>query len=70
LIQWEWLGQDNQLFLLVPQTEGLQATTDGYLEIRAKHSGLVLDVAGAATKNGAPIIQWSTNRRRNQQWIP
>ncbi len=31
-------------------------------------SGLVLDVAGKDKKNGADVVQWSSNKGTNQQW--
>ena len=32
------------------------------------NSGKVLDVAGASTMNGAPVIQWTFHGGANQQW--
>jgi hypothetical protein len=41
-----------------------------YYYFRAAHSGLVLDVEGASTANGARIIQWPgfNTYPANQQW--
>jgi hypothetical protein len=41
------------------------AATD---RITASHSGLLLDVSGAATTDGAKIIQWSDTGGSNQRW--
>ncbi|MGI9080276.1 MAG: RICIN domain-containing protein [Acidimicrobiales bacterium] len=39
-------------------------------ELLAAHSGKALDVAGAATNDGARVIQWSANGGNNQRWAP
>ncbi len=41
----------------------------GY-ELIALHSGKALDVAGAATNDGARVVQWSPNGGNNQRWVP
>ncbi|MGI9022139.1 MAG: RICIN domain-containing protein [Acidimicrobiales bacterium] len=41
----------------------------GYALVAA-HSGKALDVAGAATNDGARVIQWSLNGGNNQRWLP
>jgi hypothetical protein len=38
------------------------------VQIINQHSGLCLDVAGAATTNGAQIDQWTCNGQSNQNW--
>lgn len=42
--------------------------TGSYI-IKAKHSGLVLDVAGGSKENGANIQQWGNNGTNAQRWI-
>jgi hypothetical protein len=46
----------------------LRPTGDGYYTIVARNSGLVADVYGAATTDGAQVVQWSANGGANQQW--
>jgi hypothetical protein len=41
---------------------------NAYFEVVNRHSGLVLDVTGASTTDGAQIIQWYENGTANQQW--
>ncbi len=36
--------------------------------LTAGNSGLVMDVSGASTANGAKVIQWSNHGGTNQQW--
>jgi hypothetical protein len=36
--------------------------------IAAKHSGKLLDISGASTANGAPLIQWDANGGHNQHF--
>ena len=43
--------------------------SNGYYEIKAKHSGKVLDVAGAGTTNGTRIQQYDSNGSDAQKWI-
>lgn len=45
--------------------EGLVTTP---VSLMARHSGKVLDVAGASTDNGAPIIQFGPNGQGNQRF--
>jgi hypothetical protein len=42
--------------------------TRGIYRIRARHSGLYLDVAGALPVPGIPVIQWPNNGGANQRW--
>jgi Ricin-type beta-trefoil lectin domain-like len=39
-----------------------------YLELNAANSSLAIDVSGASTAPGAPIIQWYDNGGSNQHW--
>ena len=61
---WEKSAQstDNQKF-------EVKYLSDGYYEIKAKHSGKVLDVAGAGTTNGTRIQQYDSNESDAQKWI-
>lgn len=45
-----------------------QVIPDGIYQIKAKHSGKMLDVSGASTSNSAQIIQWSSHNGLNQKW--
>ncbi|MDQ4132601.1 MAG: RICIN domain-containing protein [Actinomycetota bacterium] len=38
-------------------------------EIVSPLSGLVMDVAGASTAEGASVIQWESNEGNNQKWL-
>lgn len=42
--------------------------TNAYYTIRAKHSGKLLDVAGASSDNDANVHQWESWGSENQQW--
>src|SRR5436190_1385900 len=41
---------------------------DGYYQVTAAHSGKALDVNALSTRNGARVIQWTTNGGPNQVW--
>jgi hypothetical protein len=45
-------------------------TTGATDRIAASHSGLLLDVSGAATADGSKIIQWLDTGGSNQRWRP
>ena len=42
--------------------------TDNSFELAALNSGLVADVSGGSTNQGAQVIQWATNGQANQTW--
>ena len=42
---------------------------DGIYGIRSKKSGLVMDIYGGSTEEGADIIQWPSHGGVNQMWI-
>jgi hypothetical protein len=46
----------------------LRPTGDGYYTIVSRNSGLLADVYGAATNDGAQVVQWTANGGTNQQW--
>ncbi|MBI2389879.1 MAG: RICIN domain-containing protein [Deltaproteobacteria bacterium] len=50
----------------VREAEGI--TPGVFYVLEAKHSGKVLDVAGASTADGANVQQWSRNGSAAQQW--
>jgi Ricin-type beta-trefoil lectin domain-like/Secretion system C-terminal sorting domain len=51
-------------------TNGTSTTTfSGVYTITARHSGLVLDVEGAATTNGTRIQQFTPNNTDAQKWL-
>ena len=62
IIQWEWLNDDNQRWLLLPLGQDIYA-------IQSKFSGQVMDVAAESRDNGVPIVQWPFERARNQMWM-
>jgi hypothetical protein len=58
-------GYDNQKFLI----ERISAdSNNGKYRVRAKMSGLYLDIAGAATSNGGGLIQSASSSAASQQW--
>ena len=61
LIQWSAHAAPNQQFDFL-------ASADGYYRIRARHSGLVLQVASPAS--GADIMQQPDGDAASQQWKP
>ncbi len=79
IIKFDWFGYYNHMQKVVERiarwyycTHMLQseiALPKGYYKIRAKYSGLVLDVAEANTNNGANIQQWHDIGTPNQQWL-
>jgi len=79
MIKLDWFGYHNHLQKAVERiarwyycTRMLQsevALPKGYYKIRAKHSGLVLDVNEANTNDGANITQWYDIGLSNQQWL-
>ncbi len=58
VVQWDYLGSDNQLWSLVP--------VGAYYKIVAKHSGKCLDVTGGSRDAGAALIQWDCHGGDNQ----
>ncbi|MDO1449780.1 RICIN domain-containing protein [Rhodocytophaga aerolata] len=61
LIQFDRHGGDNQRFIVEPMP-------DGYVCIRAKHSGKCLDLEGFALSPLARLQQWECHRGDNQQF--
>ncbi len=55
--------------LVAPTPAGAASQGCGY-EFFSANSGLVADVAGAATNDGAPVIQWLHSGEDNQRWVP
>jgi Ricin-type beta-trefoil lectin domain-like len=43
-------------------------TFSGNYRVVARHSGLGMNVSGASTLNGAPVIQWPYGGGTNEQW--
>lgn len=46
----------------------LSSNGDGSYQIKASHSGKVLDAAGPSYRNGTRIVQWDANGASNQKW--
>ena len=65
LIQWEWHGGQNQLW------NHLSFATIGDVElvvIQSMETGLVLDVAGGSTAEGAAVVQNPWSGAASQVW--
>jgi hypothetical protein len=45
-----------------------QINTNVVYEIRARHTGMCLDVSGGSLENITPVIQWPCHGRDNQKW--
>jgi hypothetical protein len=63
--QWDWLGGNNQKWILTPQA-------DGSYQITSKHSGKCLDLdlsKGPDSVNGTNVHQWDWLGGNNQKWI-
>ncbi|HEX3394783.1 MAG TPA: RICIN domain-containing protein [Acidimicrobiales bacterium] len=56
--------------LLSPPAAAPAETNPPGFDLLAGHSGKALDVAGASSDDGAPVIQWSRNHGLNQRWAP
>ncbi|OQP58280.1 hypothetical protein A3860_08150 [Niastella vici] len=52
----------------VPASETLQTLDNGTFLIVNRKSGMVLDVASAATANGSNVLQWGGTGGTNQRW--
>ncbi|GAA4628202.1 hypothetical protein GCM10023196_043610 [Actinoallomurus vinaceus] len=62
--QWSCNGQSNQQFQFVPGS-------NGYGELQAQNSGLVVAVAGGSTAQGSPdIVQQARNGVASSMWKP
>ena len=72
-------GSGTNLSLSTTNTSGLDRirygwglgsgfNSNAYYRLVNRNSGLVLDVNGASTTNGATVIQWSWSGGNNQQW--
>ncbi|GAB3937064.1 hypothetical protein GCM10027614_14600 [Micromonospora vulcania] len=46
----------------------MPTATTGVYDLKARHSGLCLDVNGNSTADGAPLIQWTCTGTTNQRW--
>jgi hypothetical protein len=67
LDQWACNGGSNQQWALDSVGSYTSSTDHGY-ELTALGSGLVADVSGGSTAQGAQVIQWATNGQTNQAW--
>lgn len=52
----------------VPASETLQTLDNGTFFIVNRKSGMMLDVASAATANGSKVLQWGGTGGTNQRW--
>lgn len=52
----------------VPASETLQTLANGTFLIVNRKSGMMLDVASAATANGSTVLQWGGTGGTNQRW--
>lgn len=67
LDQWACNGGANQQWALDSVGSYTSSADTGY-ELTALGSGLVADVSGGSTAQGAQVIQWATNGQANQTW--
>ena len=67
LDQWTCGGGSNQQWAL-DAVGSYTSSTDTSYELTALSSGLVADVSGGSTSQGAQVIQWATNGQANQTW--
>ncbi|NUR29065.1 MAG: family 43 glycosylhydrolase [Catenulispora sp.] len=67
LVQWTCNGGTNQQWALDPVGSYTSAGNTSY-ELTNLNSGLVADVSGGSTAQGAQVIQWATNGQANQTW--
>jgi len=61
LIQWPWLGGNEQQWQIAD-------AGSGYYSLTNHNSSQLVDVKGASTTAGASIIQWPYNGGYNQMW--
>lgn len=61
IVQTPYIAKPEQQWKLLPYTDGTY-----YLVNRV--SGMVLDVSGGATDDGAKIQQWTNGAFKNQRW--
>jgi hypothetical protein len=59
--QWDWGGPNNQQWQI-------SDLGNGYHRLTARHSGKVLNVAGAGTADGANVDQWAWANVNQQQF--
>jgi ricin-type beta-trefoil lectin protein len=55
-------SRENQVWSIEPGDDGY------YSRLVSRQSGKCLDVSGASTEDGAPIILWQCHGGANQQW--
>ncbi|ACU73764.1 Ricin B lectin [Catenulispora acidiphila DSM 44928] len=67
LDQWTCGGGSNQQWALDP-VGSYTSSSDASYELTNLNSGLVADVSGGSTAQGAQVIQWTTNGQANQTW--
>jgi glucose/arabinose dehydrogenase len=60
-VQWDWASFDNQKWSFAKNTEG-------YYNIKVKHTGQALTVLNAQTTNAAPCVQVALTNATNQQF--
>jgi hypothetical protein len=51
-----------------PAASAAVVDTSAWYELVARHSGKALEVSGAATGDGAPLVQWTRSGAAAQQW--
>lgn len=61
VVQWPWLGQANQKWVLVP-------TGDGYYKVRSVAGGRLMEVAGLSRADGGTVGIWSDDSVPQQHW--
>ncbi|MEU5154083.1 RICIN domain-containing protein [Glycomyces sp. NPDC021274] len=56
------------LYFLTPQTANAAIDTNANYVLTSRHSGLVLDIDGRSTADGAGLVQWNRTDATNQQF--
>jgi hypothetical protein len=69
VVQARWTGAVSQWWRLVPMAYAVPVGGPQVYLLISAQSGKVLDVAGAAKGDGAPVIQWTWHGGANQIWI-
>lgn len=67
LDQWTCSSATNQQWAL-DSVGSYTSSSDASYELTSLNSGLVADVSGGSTAQGAQVIQWGTNGQTNQTW--
>jgi hypothetical protein len=67
--QWTCHNGANQQWSVAGPGGGFPVPGNQRYQIRNRHSGKCLEVAGASTSRGATVRQWTCNGGLNQLWL-